>query len=267
MSESAAVTTAVPPRSSLPAAPPSYGAALGETLRVILLAGAFSGVVVAGVGGRLIMFVLRLTSPDGIRGLLTDDGFRIGEFSFLDTLGLVTIGATAGVIGAGAYLLVRPWLIGPVWLRRATVTLAGGAIGGALLVQPDGNDFRLLEPRWLAVALCVALGATFAYVVGVVADRVAAPGSWTRRGWWRWVLPVLALGSLTLGVAFFAVVAVVAAVVVALRPWYPVLRGSAAATTLVRAAFLAVAIAGVVGLVVDISAVSDLDPSPFSEGG
>lgn len=233
---------------------------------MILVAGAFCGVVVAGFGGRLMMFVLRLTSPDGIQGLLTDDGFRIGEFSFLSTLGLVTIGATTGVVGAGAYLLVRPWLLGPLWLRRLAVTLAGGAIGGTLLVSPDGNDLRLLEPRWLAVALCVVLGAAFAYAVGVVADRVAAPGSWTHRAPWRWALPAIALGSLTWGVVFFAVVAVVAAVVVALRPLSSAIRRSAVATFLVRAAFLVVAVAGVVGLVVDIVAIADLEPSPFSEG-
>jgi len=157
-------------------APAPYGLALLELLRVILVAGAFCGVVVAGLGGRLFMFVLRLTSPEGVRGVMTDDGFRVGEFSLANTLGLMTIGAVVGVVGVAAYLLVKPWLFGPLWLRRLTVTLTAGAIGGALLIHPDGTDFRLLEPRWLAVALCVAVPAVFGLVACAVADRVAAPG-------------------------------------------------------------------------------------------
>jgi len=245
-------------------APAPYGLALLELLRVILVAGAFCGVVVAGLGGRLFMFVLRLTSPEGVRGVMTDDGFRVGEFSLANTLGLMTIGAVVGVVGVAAYLLVKPWLFGPLWLRRLTVTLTAGAIGGALLIHPDGTDFRLLEPRWLAVALCVAVPAVFGLVACAVADRVAAPTSWTRRGWPRVALPVLALGSLTVGVIVFVMVAAATALVLALRGLYPAVRSSTPATTVVRAAFLAVAVTGVVGLAHDVREVADLPPSPFA---
>ena len=39
-----------------------------KRLRVIILSGVTLGVLVGGVGGRLAMFVLRLTSPDTVRG-------------------------------------------------------------------------------------------------------------------------------------------------------------------------------------------------------
>jgi hypothetical protein len=41
-------------------------------------AGAIAGLVVGGIGGRLAMLLLRLTSPDVAIGLVSDDGFEIG---------------------------------------------------------------------------------------------------------------------------------------------------------------------------------------------
>jgi len=40
--------------------------------------GAIAGALVGGIGGRLAMLLLRLTSPDAVTGMISDDGFEIG---------------------------------------------------------------------------------------------------------------------------------------------------------------------------------------------
>jgi hypothetical protein len=83
-----------------------------ERWRVIVVAGISVGVVVGGVGSRVAMLVLRLTSPDHVRGVTSDDGFTIGRVTLSGTYNLLLLGAAVGIIGAAAYRVVAPWLIG-----------------------------------------------------------------------------------------------------------------------------------------------------------
>ncbi|MBT8242034.1 MAG: hypothetical protein KJN63_12490, partial [Acidimicrobiia bacterium] len=170
-------------------APSSVVGEIGERLWVLIVAGIPIGVVVAGAGSRLAMYVLRLTSPDTVRGRISDDGFEIGRFTLSGTYNLLVLGAAVGVVGAAAYRSVAPWLLGPVWFRRFTVAAASGAVVGSMLVHADGIDFHVLEPLWLAVGLFVALPAAFGAAIAMGVDRVAERG--VRHGWRGWVLPVL----------------------------------------------------------------------------
>jgi len=101
-----------------------------EGLRVLVVAGIPVGVIVAGVGGRACMLLLRVTTGDDVDvdGLRSDDGFVIGRFTATGTYNLLLVGAVIGVIGAAAYRWVRPWLIGPAWFRHLTVATASGAV-------------------------------------------------------------------------------------------------------------------------------------------
>ena len=66
---------------TLPSPTKGWKADAGFLGRWILLgagAGAISGALIGGVGGRIAMLVLRLTSSDLLRGAITDDGFEIG---------------------------------------------------------------------------------------------------------------------------------------------------------------------------------------------
>ena len=56
-----------------------------ERVRVIVVAGVAVGVLVAGLGSRLAMFLLFRTSPDFVDGITSDDGFEIGRFTFSGT--------------------------------------------------------------------------------------------------------------------------------------------------------------------------------------
>ena len=228
-----------------------------ERLRVAVVAGVFLGVLVGGLASRLAMGLLRVTTGARVHGVTSDDGFIIGRVTLGGTYGLLMLGAVVGIIGAAAYRLVAPWLIGPNWFRRMTTAAASGAVVGSMLLHADGIDFRLLEPTWLAMGLFVGLPALFGAVIGPVVDRVAAPGSWTSRGPWVWVLPTLLVAMFPATLLVLAVAAPIMAVWVLLRD-----RGLAdlqhrlIVRQIVRAAWLAVAIVGLIALVNDVRAIS-----------
>ncbi len=235
--------------------PRSVRSDVSERLWVLIVAGIPTGVLVAGVGSRLAMLTLRLTSPDAVVGVTSDDGFEIGRFTLGGTYSLLMLGAGVGVIGAAAYRAVQPWLLGPTWFRRLTVAAGSGAVVGSMLIHADGIDFRVLKPTWLAVGLFVALPALFGAVIAVAVDRVSA--NVAEHGWWRWVLPTV------LVVAFPPAIVVVGIAAVVLAAWVPVRRGlestgglPKAARLGVRAAWLMIALLGLAALVGDVRALA-----------
>ncbi len=138
------------------------------------VAGSLTGAVIGGLGGRVAMFVLRLTSDPALRGLKTDDDFTIGIFSGA-TLFLVIVTTVLGILGGLVYLVVRGWLPG-----RARPWLFGGLtgiVGGATVIRPGGIDFTLLDPLGLAVALFIALPAAYGVAVSLLVERFLADGS------------------------------------------------------------------------------------------
>lgn len=226
---------------------------VSERLWVLIVAGIPTGVLVAGAGGRLAMFLLRLSSPDSVVGVTSDDGFEIGRFTIGGTYNLLMLGAVVGVIGAAAYRAVRPWLLGPTWFRRCTVAAGSGAVVGSMLIHADGIDFRLLKPSWFAVGLFVALPALFGAVIAVVVDRVSAGAP--SRGWRPWVLPALLVA------AFPLTIVVVAIATLVLGIWVPVRHAVAsigglpgAAGVGIRAVWLLLALSGLAALVNDVGA-------------
>ncbi len=229
-----------------------------EIMRVLIVGGIPVGVLVVGIGSRVAMFALRVTSPDRVNGVESDDGFTIGEFTLGGTYNLLAIGAAVGIIGAGAYLLVAPWLIGPSWFRRLTTGIAAGVVGGSMLVHADGIDFTLLKPTWFAIALFVALPALFGVVLPMSVDAVGRAGSWTARGRRRWLLVVLSIGffPFTVIILPFAAAAVVVCVFAHDARLVQRIRQVAVTSVLVRAVWLLIAVAGLVALIGDIKALS-----------
>jgi hypothetical protein len=242
-----------------PDIPNPIGERIIETIRVIIVAGVPCGAILVGLGSRLCMFILRLTSSDKMIGIRSDDDFVIGRFTLGGTYKLLTLGAAVGLVGAGAYLLIAPRLIGPTWFRHLTVGLASGAVGGAMLIHPNGIDFTRLTPTWLAIGLFIALPGVFGAFVGPTVKSVAAPETWTRNGKRRWALPVIAVACFPPVVPVVIVVSLIAAVaVIAAATITPLqrLRRTAAYTLVIRAAWLFVAIAGLRALVSDIQQIT-----------
>lgn len=235
------------------AEPQSIAREVGDRLWILIVAGIPTGVVVAGLGSRLAMLVLRLTSPDQVRGMTSDDGFEIGRVTFSGTYNLLFLGAVVGVIGAATYRAVAPWLLGPVWFRRCTVAAASGVVVGSMLVHSEGIDFHVLKPMWLAVGLFVALPAAFGASIAVVVDRIA--GGQLPMGRRRWAVPLLVVA------AFPFVIPVLVFAAIVLTAWVPLRREIAsfggvptAAGLVIRACWAAVAVLGLAGLVRDVQA-------------
>lgn len=172
-------------------------------------AGAIAGATVGGVGGRLAMLLLRLTSPDVVIGMTSDDGFEIGVVS-LDTLQLVLAMAMLGGVNGVLYAALRGAI--PARLRLPLWSVFAAALGGANIVHEDGVDFTFLEPAALAVALFVLLPGAAAAVVVLLVER------WSRLEPWSDRRLAVGLSAAALAGTFALVVAsVVAAGALALR--------------------------------------------------
>jgi hypothetical protein len=233
----------------------TYVAELGEVLRVIVVAGVPLGFVLGGGLSRLGMYLLRLTSPDSVAGVVTDDGFEIGRFTVFGVYNLAMIGAFVGIVGVAAYIAVSPWLIGPRWFRAFTVGFTAGLLVSGLVIVPDGRDFDVLGPTWLAVVVFVAIPFAFGCVLPYVVDRVAVPGHWTARGAARWALPIALLVVVPLAAVAGGFVALVVAALLPLRrALLTRIEGSRTAMTAFRAGFLAVPVLGLLGLWSDLAA-------------
>jgi hypothetical protein len=226
-----------------------------DHFRSSLLAGGIAGLIIGGVGGRLAMLLLRVTSPETVRGLESDDGFVIGRITLFGTVSLLAFGTAIGIIGAFGYRAVAPSLIGPSWLQRLTAALGAGAVVGAILVHADGIDFTLLEPTWLAIALFVAIPVAFGAVIGPALDRCSRQDAWVNRGKWRrWLLPLAFVAFLPILLPFLVIIAA-ALVLWALLDQFPAvhaLRSSPVALNLLRAAWLGIAILGLWALTNDV---------------
>ena len=229
-----------------------------ETLRVIVVTGIAYGAVVVGIGSRLAMLLLRVTSPDRVIGIRSDDDFVIGRFTLAGTYSLLALGAVVGIIGVGAYLLVASRLLGPTWFRYLTVGLGSAAVLGSMLVHSRGVDFTQLKPTWLAITLFVALPGMFGTLIGPAVATVQRPGSWTTRGRRRWLLPVIAIFFVLPAILVVVVVVIVVTVLTAFgaNPALSNVRSTRTFGALIRIAWMTIAIAGLAALINDIRQLS-----------
>ena len=156
------------------ATPKESLSATARPVAAAAVAGFFTGAVIGGIGGRLAMFVLRLTSDPSLHGLKTDDDFTIGIFSG-ETLFLVIVTTVLGIIGGLVYLVVRGWL--PDCARPWLFGGLTGIVGGATVIRPGGIDFTLLDPLPLAVAMFIALPAVYGVAVSLLIERFLARDS------------------------------------------------------------------------------------------
>ena len=153
------------------------------------------GFVINGWGSRLAMMLLAGLNPDAT-GLTSDDGFRIGQFTLGDTMGLVAFATILGVVGGLVYLAIRPLRFGPPAFALTALTVGPAVVVGNMLVHTDGIDFRALEPAWLAIGLFVALPGVFSLSMALLVERWLRPEAWFGRA----RFPRVAVTTLPLGV-------------------------------------------------------------------
>lgn len=148
-------------------------------LSVGVAVGFLAGLLIGGVGGRVAMFVLRLTSDPALRGAQTDDDFTIGVISNA-TLFLLGATAFAGTLGGVLYLVARRWI--PDGARPWASAVFFGSIGAAFAIRPHGLDFTLLSPLPLAVAMFIALPVAFGVALSFAVERRLEGASRPTRG-------------------------------------------------------------------------------------
>jgi hypothetical protein len=226
-------------------------------LRQLAAAGSaavLAGVLVAGFGGRLAMSLLAARNPQAT-GLTTDDGFTIGQVTFGGTVALLLATCQLALVAAVIYLVVRPLLVGPPWLRAATAAVGGGLTMGALLVNPNTLDFTALDPPLLPVVLFVAIPVVHLAAFAALAEHWMSDGSWFMRGPQSRVRATLAVW-LVAGIALLLVLPMIAIWAWALRVVHarPPKPSTAAVLTWVgRATLVAIFLGGVADLSGDIS--------------
>jgi hypothetical protein len=158
--------------------------ALLRSLAGCVAAGVVVGLVVAGLGSRVVMRVLALADSDA-RGTVTEAGNRVGEITAGGTLALILfVGIPAGVAAGLIVFLVRRWLPSRLVWRGLALSLVLLALLAGTVIDADNIDFRLLEPSGLAVALFGVLFFLAGYALAMLADRWApgTPPVFYRRG-------------------------------------------------------------------------------------
>jgi hypothetical protein len=152
--------------------------AIGWLVLVGAGSGAIAGFLVGGIGGRLAMLLLRMTSPDAVVGMISDDGFEIGVFT-TKSLDLAVQMAMVGAANGLLYVVLRGVI--PARARLPLWTAFAGLVGGASFVHEDGIDFTLLEPPLLAILLFTLLPAAAAALVVVLVERWWKAPPWKSR--------------------------------------------------------------------------------------
>lgn len=121
------------------------------------LAGLFTGVLVAGIGGRVVMRAAALLVPDAA-GRFTENGNRVGDITVSGTLGLVLgVGLFFGLAGATIWVVVSPWLPGAGRLRAVLAMPVAVSLASVGLIQATNPDFRILRHDAATVALLLLL--------------------------------------------------------------------------------------------------------------
>ena len=148
----------------------------GEVLRDISrggIAGLVAGIVVGGLGGRLVMRIAALLHPEAV-GALTENGNRIGDITPGGTLGLVLFGLIACAMAGAVWVVVSPWIPGRAGVRALLTAGLAIAVGTPVLIIGGNPDFVILDHDPVVVALLVAL-------VGAIGLSIALLDSWLDR--------------------------------------------------------------------------------------
>ena len=149
---------------------------LAEPIRDIArggLAGLLTGILVAGVGGRVVMRLAALLVPEAA-GQFTENGNRIGEITAGGSFALILVGVFFGLAGAVVWVVVSPWIPAGGRTRAVLAMPIAVALTGLSLVQADNPDFRVLRHDAATVALLLAL-------VALAGLTIAAFDAWLDR--------------------------------------------------------------------------------------
>jgi hypothetical protein len=148
----------------------------GEVLRDIArggISGVVAGIVVGGLGGRLVMRIAAMLHPDAV-GAVTENGNRIGDITPGGTLALVLFGLIACAMAGAVWVIVSPWIPGRAGMRAWLAAGVAIAVGTPVLIIGRNPDFVILDHDPAVVAMLVAL-------VGTIGLSIALLDGWLDR--------------------------------------------------------------------------------------
>jgi hypothetical protein len=132
------------------------------------LAGLITGIVVAGVGGRLVMRASALLVPEAA-GRFTENGNRVGDITLSGTVGLVIgAGLFFGLAGATVWVVVAPWLPQGARPRAMLAMPVAVALAGVSLIHASNPDFRILRHDVVTVAMLLGLVAVAGLTISLL---------------------------------------------------------------------------------------------------
>lgn len=164
-------TTRLAPGTEPIAGPADASSPAIEVLRDITrggLAGLIVGILLAGIGGRIVMRLAALLVPDA-DGAFTENGNVVGAITLEGSLALIVfIGLFIGASAGSLWVVMSPWLPQRPAVRAAlTVPIALG-LGVNGLIEDRNPDFAILGHDPLVVGLLVVLVALFGPALVVV---------------------------------------------------------------------------------------------------
>lgn len=141
----------------------------------VAMAGGLAGLVALGLGSRVAMRVVALTSGRIGTGIRPESGATPGTVTLEGTTFLLLAGAMLGLaIGLAVVLGVgrgMPRSARGRWWVTAAIAVALPAIG---LLDPANEDFRLFGPRWLAIGLFAVLPIAYGAMLATFVPRLRA---------------------------------------------------------------------------------------------
>lgn len=242
-----------------------YAQRFGRGTIAIMLGSLPVGLVILGLGGRLIMKILAVTSPPTLDGAITDNGNRITEFTVGGTMEIVVFVGLFGAVGLMLlFVSVRGWLPASGWRRRGAFAAIAAVIGGAVAVDPGNKDFALVRPVWLGIALFILLPGVAGLVEVLVVDRLDAAFQGTPFRWW-WIplaVPTLLLALVGGLVALYGLVLLLGGYAFLRSATGRRIWSSAALRVVGRLALVAIVAFAGFDLVRDIGRIDSRDPAP-----
>jgi hypothetical protein len=141
---------------------------------IVAIGSGIAGALVGGLGSRLVMRLAALAAPE-VRGAVTENGAIVGEITLAGTVALVVFaGVASTALGAGAFVLVKPWLPERTVLRGMVF---GGfllATMGSSVIDAGNADFVILGDSFLNVVIFSALFLAFGVVASAACTALEA---------------------------------------------------------------------------------------------
>jgi len=136
------------------------------------LSGIVVGIVVGGLGSRLVMRLSAIAAGSVVQGVTTANGNRVGEITVGGTIALIIFGGVfAGIFGGLLYASVRPWLAPFARWRGLIFGLGLLGLAGSLILDAANSDFIVLRPPLLNVTMFAVLFLIFGIALVPVFDR------------------------------------------------------------------------------------------------